>query len=1208
MKKLAITLTALLTLAPAVVFAARTQSSWLYDSSGFIFPAQAPVNVLIQGPNNYLNFGTFSGVSGYGFRDNGGVMQFKNSGGSWANIGTGGGGGGGGSDPFSHTTNFGVPVSSTSTPIWDTAGLMASSTSYFQYASTTELTVTGNTHLGDSIFIPKGNNVIQTYDGSGITIAPGFNGTGNTGGGLQLQGADNSNGQGGSVTSQGGIGTNGPGGFVQLAAGNSNNDAGGEVLINGGSSLGGGQVGGNITLQVGAGDSNSDGSIRFRKSNGTIITFDMSSVSTGRTISIPDRDLTLDNISNAITTTNISGLLRGDGTLVQTATDGTDYISPSTIGTGAAGNCVAWGAGSSPFLTDAGTPCGGGGSNFFTNSGTNTYLNTGSNLEAPSITATSTSAVNSFAGKTGIGTSTPWGLLSVQPNALGSSVPEFVIGSSTKTHFVMDGGGRVIMGGLNPTTALTPPFNYQLELDVPTVGKVNGVAMNVVDSTTRSNGMGIGFSDGRGYVGATNNTALLEGGSGKGVALAVNANSGLGSGTVVLNGTSGGLVGIGSTTPWGQLSINPNALGSGVPEFVVGSSTQTHFQVDGAGKLGIGSGFDTWLYRSASGKLNIYNSTSGQPSCLKFENSGNSVAQICRVNGTNQISGGDSAGDLLINGNRIGFQTGYYGNLLITASNLVGVSGNAGGTTTPWGKFVIEPTAGEAANEFVIGSSTKTDFLVNNSGYVGIGTTTPLSVLTLVDSTSNRGGIQLGSDLVNYRAAAGTWETDGINIASPWQFSIANGGIAALNNAGQNASFSLQHGGTGVRLSDNGSWVGTFGSQDFNIKSNSITAMTILASSQNVGIGTTSPYTSLAVAGATGVLANIFTATSTTATSTFAGPFQALNIAATAQAAGCAQFGAGGFLASTGTACGGSSGGGSGEITFGTTTATDNVAMTNPIMYSTTTTAGQAWEILAKCDVTGRIAVSVKNPGGGTTTLATSLTGTQLAGSFLGGVYNATTTGTMQIALTTSGDLTGAPSTFTYLDCRNPSFIIHLISTTASAISSANGAVNSSTASQVAYYASNGTTVTGSSDVGIFSGLFGLGTTSPMAKLSVQTGSTSVIPFAVATSSTQLPVFMVDANGHVIFSGPKPSCDSNCTFMTGNDNHFLVLTGALKTTMTVTFAKSWGGVWGPRCIAGVAGSAAAIGVNASSTPTTVVLTPPGTISTTYIEVDCAGTQ
>jgi hypothetical protein len=29
-------------------------------------------------------------------------------------------------------------------------------------------------------------------------------------------------------------------------------------------------------------------------------------------------------------------------------------------------------------------------------------------------------------------------------------------------------------------------------------------------------------------------------------------------------------VGVGTSTPWGLLSVNPNALGSGVPEFVVG--------------------------------------------------------------------------------------------------------------------------------------------------------------------------------------------------------------------------------------------------------------------------------------------------------------------------------------------------------------------------------------------------------------------------------------------------------------------------------------------------------------------------------------------------------------------------------------------------------------------------------------------------------------
>jgi hypothetical protein len=48
-------------------------------------------NVLIKGTSKYLNFGTVSGSSGYGVRDNSGTIQVKNSGGSWSNIAVGGG-------------------------------------------------------------------------------------------------------------------------------------------------------------------------------------------------------------------------------------------------------------------------------------------------------------------------------------------------------------------------------------------------------------------------------------------------------------------------------------------------------------------------------------------------------------------------------------------------------------------------------------------------------------------------------------------------------------------------------------------------------------------------------------------------------------------------------------------------------------------------------------------------------------------------------------------------------------------------------------------------------------------------------------------------------------------------------------------------------------------------------------------------------------
>lgn len=51
-----------------------------------------------------------------------------------------------------------------------------------------------------------------------------------------------------------------------------------------------------------------------------------------------------------------------------------------------------------------------------------------------------------------------------------------------------------------------------------------------------------------------------------------------------------GSVGVGTSTPWGFLSINPTALGTGTgPEFVVGSTTATHFVIRNTGFTGIGT-------------------------------------------------------------------------------------------------------------------------------------------------------------------------------------------------------------------------------------------------------------------------------------------------------------------------------------------------------------------------------------------------------------------------------------------------------------------------------------------------------------------------------------------------------------------------------------------------------------------------------------------
>lgn len=70
---------------------ARTDNIWQAITTYISTTSPAGYDILINGTNKYLNFNTVSGSTGYGFRDNNGSMEFKNSGGSWAAFGSGGG-------------------------------------------------------------------------------------------------------------------------------------------------------------------------------------------------------------------------------------------------------------------------------------------------------------------------------------------------------------------------------------------------------------------------------------------------------------------------------------------------------------------------------------------------------------------------------------------------------------------------------------------------------------------------------------------------------------------------------------------------------------------------------------------------------------------------------------------------------------------------------------------------------------------------------------------------------------------------------------------------------------------------------------------------------------------------------------------------------------------------------------------------------------
>lgn len=86
---------------------ARTDGLFEIRQAGYVSPIDG-ASIWLRGTNSYINFGLTPGSAGYGIRDNGGVMEFKNSGGSWTSFGSGGGGSPGGSNNELQYNNSGA--------------------------------------------------------------------------------------------------------------------------------------------------------------------------------------------------------------------------------------------------------------------------------------------------------------------------------------------------------------------------------------------------------------------------------------------------------------------------------------------------------------------------------------------------------------------------------------------------------------------------------------------------------------------------------------------------------------------------------------------------------------------------------------------------------------------------------------------------------------------------------------------------------------------------------------------------------------------------------------------------------------------------------------------------------------------------------------------------------------------------------------------
>jgi hypothetical protein len=535
--------------------------------------------------------------------------------------------------------------------------------------------------------------------------------------------------------------------------------------------------------------------------------------------------------------TNLVARNRSTGTLTSAYGFNAELYNDSTgtITAGRAGRFVVSGATGGTIGSAYGTYVS------IANSGTmtNTYgvyvddITSGTQTNTPySFYAADAGAYNYFAGNTGIGTTTPQFLLS----SYSASAPQLSLsaGAGIAQWTFRNSGGTFYLA---TTTTDGTATSTSPALAVSSIGRVGlGTAasaypLEVAASGGNQNGSYVAyFSRVGGSVGVrlgANNAAGIVGGypinGSTATALAFNVYSGSAD-SEVGRFSSAGLFGIGSTTPWGLLSVNPNALGSGVPEFVVGSSTATHLIVTGAGNVGVGT---TSPYQALS--------VNGNFAMTNGNIMSNNVVQLLTPTNTAQ-----------------GLYSAYLwiSDSYVAASpptNGAYIKGNVGiGTTSPSTKLHIAPVL----------------YANNQAGGILLSNTTNAVFDSSIFIRSDAAG--------NARLSlSGPGNTDdlvildngniGVGTTSPFAlFSVSGGKVAFKSTASTTAAFAVEN--------DYGRNVFQVDTLDnatsiFSVATTTGGTYFTIAAAGNTGVGTSTPWKTLSIAG-TGAWSGLDTAAS----------------------------------------------------------------------------------------------------------------------------------------------------------------------------------------------------------------------------------------------------------------------------------------------------------------------------------------------------------
>lgn len=306
----------------------------------------------------------------------------------------------------------------------------------------------------------------------------------------------------------------------------------------------------------------------------------------------------------------------------------------------------------------------------------------------------------------GIGSTTPWGLLSVNANGLAAGTPQFVVGSSTATNFIVANNGNVGVGTTSPSQKLSvngQAFASSFNSYSPaTAFQINGVP--VIQSITGNNFF-IGLNAGAAGVTGTGNYCI-------GNACENNLGTGFNNialGTNALNQDTGGMY---------NTAMGNNSL-----------------QLDTGG-----------YYNTAVGASTLFNNQNGAQNVAIGMNAGDGGGAYSADNNTFV---GSFAGQSISNGG--------------SSNTLIG--GSTGGTLTTGSSnillgFNVDVPASGTSNYLSIGNLIYGNL---STGLVGIGTSTPYATLSIQSGASTGDAFAVATSSGN---AIGGYDNDGHRFTS----------------------------------------------------------------------------------------------------------------------------------------------------------------------------------------------------------------------------------------------------------------------------------------------------------------------------------------------------------------------------------------------------------------------------------------------------------